>query len=102
MINFRKGTPSSEVLVKLEEEKKKVHGSYRLDEVITALKEEFHDKCYICEQKHITSINIEHFTPHKGNKDLMFDWYNLYWVCSHCNNIKLAKYDNILDPGNPE
>lgn len=102
MINFRKGTPSNEVLVKLEEEKKKVHGSYRLDEVITALKEEFHDKCYICEQKHITSINIEHFKAHKGNKDLMFDWNNLYWACSHCNNLKLGKYDNILDPGNPE
>ena len=25
------------------------------------VKEEFHDKCYICEQKNVKNINIEHF-----------------------------------------
>lgn len=103
MINFIKGTPSPEVLEKLAEEKSKSNGTYNIPEVVDALKEEFHDKCYICEQKNIKSINIEHFKPHKGsNKELMFDWNNLYYACGHCNNLKLAKYDNILDPGNPE
>ena len=103
MINFIKGTPSPEVLEKLAEEKSKSNGTYNIPEVVHALKEEFHDKCYICEQKNIKSINIEHFKPHKGsNKELMFDWNNLYYACGHCNNLKLAKYDNILDPGNPE
>lgn len=101
MVNFRKGTPSQEVLEKLAEEKKKANGTYNIPEVVNALKEEFHDKCYICEQKNIKGINIEHFKPHKGNKDLMFDWNNLYYACGHCNNLKLSKYDNILDPGNP-
>ena len=103
MINFIKGTPSPEVLEKLAEEKSKSNGTYNIPEVVHALKEEFHDKCYICEQKNIKSINIEHFKPHKGsNKELMFDWNNLYYACGHCNNLKLAKYDDILDPGNPE
>ena len=103
MINFIKGTPSPEVLEKLAEEKSKSNGTYNIPEVVDALKEEFHDKCYICEQKNIKSINIEHFKPHKGsNKELMFDWNNLYYACGHCNNLKLAKYDDILDPGNPE
>lgn len=103
MINFIKKAPSQEVLDKLEEEKGKSNGEYNIPVVVNALKEEFHDKCYICEQKNIKSINIEHFKPHKGsNKELMFDWNNLYYACGHCNNLKLSKYDNILDPGNPE
>lgn len=28
---------------------------------------------------------------------MKYDWRNLFWVCAHCNNVKLAKYDNILD-----
>ena len=102
MINFIKKAPSQEVLDRLEEEKGKSNGEYNIPVVVNALKEEFHDKCYICEQKNIKSVNIEHFKPHKKDRELMFDWYNLYYACSHCNNIKLAKYDNILDPGNPE
>lgn len=103
MINFIKGAPSQEVVKKLAEEKSKANGTYNIPEVVNALKEEFHDKCYICEQKNIKNINIEHFKPHKGsNKELMFDWNNLYYACGHCNNLKLSKYDNILDPGNSE
>lgn len=102
MINFIKGIPLTNVLERLQEEKEKDNGTYNIPEVIEALKEEFHDKCYICEQKNIKSINIEHFKPHRGDKKLMFDWNNLYYSCAHCNNLKLSKYDNILDPGNPE
>lgn len=102
MINFTKSRPPSDLLEKLQEEKKKSSGKYNIPEVIEALKNEFNDKCYICEQKNIKSINIEHFKPHKGSdRELMFDWNNLYYACSNCNNIKLSKYDNILDPGNP-
>ncbi len=101
MINFTKRTPSADVLNKLQKEKAKQSGTYNIPEVVEALKDEFHNKCYICEQKNITNLNIEHFKPHKGiNRDLMFDWDNLYFACGHCNNIKLSKYDNILDPGN--
>jgi len=103
MINFIKSTPSVEVLEKLSKEKQKPNGTYNIPEVVESLKEEFHDKCYICEQKYIKNINIEHFKPHKEKDNhLKFDWNNLYYACGHCNNLKLSKYDNILDPGNPK
>lgn len=103
MINFIKETPSADVLKKLQEEKIKQSGTYNIPEVVAALNDEFHNKCYICEQKNIKNLNIEHFMPHKGtDRDLMFDWNNLYYACGHCNNLKLSKYDNILDPGNPD
>ena len=28
---------------------------------------------------------------------MKYDWNNLFLVCAHCNNIKLGKYDDILD-----
>ena len=78
-------------------EKNKNNGTYNTPEVVKALHKDFHDKCYICENKNLTSINIEHFRPHGGDKELMFSWENLFLACSHCNNIKLGKYTNILD-----
>ncbi|URZ17986.1 HNH endonuclease [Clostridium felsineum] len=82
----------------LEEEKNKLNGSYNKKEVLDALKIVFNNKCYICENKNITSYNIEHLRPHKNvNKDLKFDWQNLFLACAHCNNIKSDNYENILD-----
>jgi uncharacterized protein (TIGR02646 family) len=81
----------------LADQKSMSSGTYNDELIIEALKKEFYSKCYICEDDMSTSINIEHFKPHKGDKDLKFNWNNLYLACSHCNNIKLAKYDNILD-----
>ncbi len=61
------------------------------------MNEIFHGKCYICENKDITSCQIEHLIPHRGNVELKYDWNNLFWSCAHCNNIKLAKCEPILD-----
>ena len=67
-------------------------------EVNAALAEMFHGKCYICENKEgISSFQIEHLNPHRGDTELMYDWNNLFWSCAHCNNIKNAKYEPILD-----
>ena len=67
-------------------------------EVNAALAEMFHGKCYICENKEgISSFQIEHSNPHRGDTELMYDWNNLFWSCAHCNNIKNAKYEPILD-----
>lgn len=57
----------------------------------------FHRKCYLCEQKDVGSYQIEHLVPHKKDVDLKFDWNNLFLACAHCNNIKCAGYDPILD-----
>lgn len=81
----------------LEEEKLKKSGKYNCEDVISRLEVDFKNKCYLCEEKEISNINIEHFIPHKGNIDLKFNWNNLFLSCSHCNNTKSDKYNNILN-----
>lgn len=73
------------------------NSTYNTPEVNAALQEMFHGKCYICENKQITSYQIEHLYPHHQNMDLKYDWNNLFLACAHCNNIKLGKYDPILN-----
>jgi len=96
MVNLTKSQPAPECL---EKEKGKKNGDYKCGNVIKRLKEDFLNKCYLCETEAPQSINVEHFVPHKGNTDLKFDWNNLFFCCAHCNNTKLAKteYDNILN-----
>jgi len=86
----------------LSEERAKSNGTYRIEKVLDRLREDFYNKCYICESKNPISVNVEHFIPHKGNKDLKFSWANLFWSCAHCNNIKLAQYDNMLNCTDPQ
>ena len=81
----------------LLKEKSKARGKYNTSEVIEALQEIFYGKCYICENKKVTSWEVEHLRPHGGNLDLKFDWNNLFWSCSHCNHIKGTSYTPILD-----
>lgn len=66
-------------------------------DVHEALQDCFFGKCYICENKNPLDINIEHFNPKGNDKQKTFDWDNLYLSCARCNNIKLAKFDNLLD-----
>ncbi|CNJ30018.1 conserved hypothetical protein [Yersinia aldovae] len=89
MFNVIRSMPAPESL----QSKKK----YDNEDVHNALQDCFHEKCYLCETKKPLDINIEHFQPHKGDENKKFSWENLYLVCSRCNNIKLAKYDNLLD-----
>lgn len=80
-------------------EKAKANGNYNCERVLERIKQDFKNKCYICEYKEPTTINTEHFVPHQGDKDLKFDWNNLFYACGHCNNTKLAtaEYSNILN-----
>ena len=93
MINFTKSQPAPTCLA-VEKAK---NGDYKCGDVLTRLNDDFHRKCYICEDKDLTSINVEHLIPHRGNVDLKFDWDNLCLACYHCNNIKLAVHDDILN-----
>jgi len=70
---------------------------YRKGNVLRILAADCHNKCYICEDNP-TTINVEHIVPHCSNPSLKFEWNNLFIACGHCNNIKLARYDDILDP----
>lgn len=80
----------------LAEEAQKKNGSYEKEDVVEQLKEDFHNKCYICELKGLQDPQVEHLLPHKNGKykDRKFDWENLFWACAHCNGIKNQnKYD---------
>jgi len=94
MMFFKKSEPCPECL---EAERTKVNGDYKCGDVLERLKNDFKNKCYICEYKEPKSINVEHFIPHKGDNELKFSWRNLFWSCAHCNNTKLGGFDNILN-----
>ena len=82
-------------------EEQKVEGVYNKPDVIRRLKEDSHDKCYICELGGLSDPEVEHLKPHHGRTipERIFDWNNLFYVCPHCNNIKKeSKYDDkIID-----
>lgn len=82
-------------------ESQKAWGSYSERDVIEQLQKDFHDKCYICELKQLTDVEVEHLRPHHNRslKERVFDWNNLFYSCPHCNSIKNnRKYDDrILD-----
>ena len=96
MLYFKKSQPAPDCL---QQEKLKSNGSYKCGDVLPRIKADFKNKCYLCELKEPTSINTEHFIPHRGDVELMFSWDNLFYCCAHCNNIKHHKdrYDNILN-----
>jgi hypothetical protein len=94
MINVIKSQPAPPCL---ELEKNKRNGSYDCDGVRNRLQADFFNKCYICEDLGPTSLDIEHFIAHEGNQDLKFDWANLFFSCSHCNNTKSNRFVDILD-----
>lgn len=74
---------------------------YDSEDVWVALNKVFHKKCYICETYEPQDINVEHFVPHQGDQTLKFDWNNLYFSCGRCNNIKLTRYDDLIDCCDP-
>jgi len=93
MVYFEKSQPAPECL---EKEKHKHNGNYRCEGVVEMLGKDFKSKCYICEEKS-TSFNVEHLVSYQGDINLKFSWNNLFLACGHCNNIKLNKYDSIIN-----
>ena len=70
---------------------------YRGEKVISILQKDFYNKCYLCEEKNPTSINVEHLRSCKNNGQLKYNWENLFYACFHCNKIKGSQYDHIID-----
>lgn len=93
----RKATWKAKKAMESLQHAKQTSSMYNTPEVNSALREMFHGKCYICENKQITSYQIEHLIPHRKNKELIYRWENLFLSCAHCNNTKLGKYEPILD-----
>lgn len=98
MVKIERSFPAPE---SLEMESRKVSGSYEKADVIERLRQDFHDKCYICEMDKLQDPQVEHLIPHKNGKypERKYDWNNLFWSCGHCNSVKnQRKYDEgIID-----
>jgi len=71
--------------------------SYSGEDVYAELKKIFFDKCYLCESADPQDVNIEHFEAHEGDEDKKYDWDNLYFCCSRCNNLKGTAFNEIVD-----
>jgi hypothetical protein len=71
---------------------------YRSGIVFDLLFEDCFGKCYICEDKTVTSLNVEHRIPHRGDDQLKYDWNNLFLSCGHCNNIKGNGFGEMINP----
>ena len=98
MVKVKRSYPAPK---SLEVESQKSNGNYNEPDVVERLREDFNDKCYICEVKGLQDPEVEHLLPHKNDAfhDRKFDWNNLFWCCGHCNSVKNAgKYDaGIID-----
>lgn len=98
MVKVERSFPAPESLIA---EAGKINGNYNKPDVVKRLKEDFHDKCYICEIKGLQDPQVEHLLPHKNGlfKERMFDWNNIFWCCGHCNQVKNQEiYDvGIID-----
>ena len=93
MVKIVRSYPAPE---SLKSEKEKANGRYNCRDVIDQLVQDFHAKCYICEEKNLQDIQVEHLLPHMGGKysERKFDWDNLFLACPHCNMVKNQhKYD---------
>lgn len=77
-------------------------GIYANDDVRTALEKLFNDKCAYCEWQPTggSDWNVEHFRPagavferedHPGYYWLAYQWENLYFSCTHCNQRRMDK-----------
>lgn len=94
-IERKNNEKSQQAIASLAREKIKLSGKCNTDEVVIALQETFHNKCYICENKNATKWEVEHLIPPSGNLDLKFEWENLFWACGHCNHIKGKKFSDF-------
>ncbi len=56
-----------------------------------------------CEEKILSSQfgDVEHIKPKSRFPSLKFEWNNLGFVCSRCNNAKSDKFDDSLPYLNP-
>lgn len=69
----RKMTDKAQKAIASLQKAKRENSTYNTPEVNAALQEMFHGKCYICENKEITSYQIEHLHPHHGEANLKYD-----------------------------
>lgn len=81
-------------------EKAKGTKNYREQDVVLQLNADFHGKCYLCEIDELQSVEVEHLRAHRGtDRNLMFDWNNLFLCCPHCTEYMIRKKE-LKESGN--
>jgi uncharacterized protein (TIGR02646 family) len=78
------------------------NSKYAHEDIRGLLESMSHHKCFYCEQK-LKGIpsEIDHFIEVAEQKDLAFDWDNLYLACTNCNNKVPNKDIAVTDALNP-
>jgi uncharacterized protein (TIGR02646 family) len=84
---------------------KALQTNYKYPENKQALQAASHGKCMYCESQvaHIAFGDVEHFRPKAAGKypHLQFEWTNLGYCCTRCNNAKKDQFDEacpLIDP----
>lgn len=72
--------------------------SWKDEDVVDQLRIDQYGKCYLCERIQITDFQVEHHKSRDNYPELMFEWSNLFWCCSYCNEKKSSLFDNMLNP----
>lgn len=77
-------------------------GSYRTSDVLAAFDTHFFSKCYLTEQWHGSSyeMDVDHFVPVNQNPALKFDWNNLFPATHKANMMRPRQWPvgGLLDP----
>ncbi|WP_151089423.1 hypothetical protein [Hymenobacter baengnokdamensis] len=77
-------------------------GSYRTSDVLQAFDTYFFSKCYLTEQWHGSSyeMDVDHFVPVSQDPTLKFDWNNLFPAAHKANMMRPRKWPagGLLDP----
>ena len=72
--------------------------SWNCEDVNSRLMKDQHGKCYLCERRIVTDFQVEHLKSCNANPDKAYQWSNLLWACSYCNQKKSDSFDCILNP----
>lgn len=77
-------------------------GSYRTSDVLRAFGTHFFSKCYLTEQWHGSSyeMDVDHFVPVNQNPALKYDWNNLFPAAHKANMMRPRQWPvgGLLDP----
>jgi uncharacterized protein (TIGR02646 family) len=67
---------------------------FKQDDIKTALKEIYHNKCVYCEQDiRDAFVHIEHYRPKSIYYWLVYSWDNLFLCCEKCNTNKGNRFE---------
>jgi uncharacterized protein (TIGR02646 family) len=79
----------------------KLKTDYKYPENKAALIDSSYEKCMYCESliSHIDYGDVEHIKPKSKFPDDTYNWDNLGYACTKCNNNKNDNYDsNLINP----